>query len=191
MPGWLLRYSRTLYSWAVSPICFLPAHLRSWQIPLVMPVLASSHFYCLWVRAPFLHLPDPVPLGEVCTFEVKAKDVSTWQSHMSEMWTKCNAVGNSEDCGKLTNARAIKSAQMALNSTDATIWKFRPGATISSVDSFFFFFLFFLSWLPYGMWSSHPSYSCNLYCSCGNVRSLTHCARPWIKPVSYATAGTP
>ena len=31
---------------------------------------------------------------------------------------------------------------------------------------------------------SDPSFSLNLSCSCGNAGSLTHCARPWIQPVS-------
>lgn len=75
------------------------------------------------------------PWGVVCAMEVEAKEVSTWQIHMSEVWTGCEAIGNGGVCGELGNTWAIKRAQVPLNSVSVTIWEFRPGAT-RSVDSF-------------------------------------------------------
>ena len=51
---------------------------------------------------------------------------------------------------------------------------------------FFFFSLsLFFSWthsiLKFLGQGSNPSHPCNLHHSCGNTRSLTHCARPGIK----------
>ena len=50
-----------------------------------------------------------------------------------------------------------------------------------------FFFFFFLA-APWHMEFSGPgrdlSHSCNPSCSCGNARSLTHCARSRMEPVS-------
>ena len=50
-------------------------------------------------------------------------------------------------------------------------------------------FFFFLFWPPLGIWSSQGqesdlSHSPDLSCRCGNMGSLTHCARARIKPVS-------
>ena len=65
---------------------------------------------------------------------------------------------------------------------------------------FFVFFFLFQHTVSYGVpgQGSNPSHSCNLCCSCGNTRSLTHCSMPGIEPLSpkhcrscCSTAGTP
>ena len=52
-----------------------------------------------------------------------------------------------------------------------------------------FIYLFFHSWptlrhMEFPGQGSDPSHSCDLSHSCGNTRSLTHCFRPGIEPVS-------
>ena len=70
-----------------------------------------------------------------------------------------------------------------------------------------YFYFYFFSFLA-ALWhmeflgqGSNLSWSCDLYHSCGNARSLTHCAGPGIEPMSLllqrhhrshcATVGTP
>uniref|UniRef100_A0A8D1CN13 Uncharacterized protein n=1 Tax=Sus scrofa TaxID=9823 RepID=A0A8D1CN13_PIG len=58
---------------------------------------------------------------------------------------------------------------------------------MSSLDFIFSFFsflsLFFFNGCTHSIWKYpgqelNPSCSCNLHCSCGNTRTLTHCTRP-------------
>ena len=53
--------------------------------------------------------------------------------------------------------------------------------------SSFFLFLATPQRMEFPGQGSDPSCSCNLSHSCGNTRSLTHCARPGIKPASQCS----
>ena len=62
---------------------------------------------------------------------------------------------------------------------------------VSNTKILLLFFSFFHFWPPHSIWSSWArhqiqdlSCSCNLCHSCGNARSLTHCSRPGITPVT-------
>ena len=59
------------------------------------------------------------------------------------------------------------------------------GCLVFLTSVFFLFFFFF--GCTHGIWKFpdqglNPSCSCNAHHSCGNAQSLTHCARPEIKP---------
>ena len=56
--------------------------------------------------------------------------------------------------------------------------------------SFFFSFLASLQCMEFLDQLSGPSHSCDLSHSCGNARTLTHCARPGIEPASQCSQDT-
>lgn len=52
-----------------------------------------------------------MPLGDICALQVKAEEVSAWQSHRSEVRAGCG--------------EGMQEEQVSLKSTSVAVWEFR------------------------------------------------------------------
>ena len=81
----------------------------------------------------------------------------------------------------------FKSIGLPVCHTSILAYKWKQKYEIRIIS---FFFLATLQHMEFPGQRSDPSHSCDLSCSCGSARSLTHAARPGIEPVSHcATVG--